>query len=160
MTLGTLLAGAGFAAGTRIGPDASYLTDVLPSVLLLGLGLSCAVSPLTAAVLGAAPESMVGAASGVNNAVARSAGLLAIAVIPGLVGLASLEGLEPAVVQSGFVEALWIGAGLMAAAALVSVLGVPKRRVTPLPREIAVHKDTCCPVGAPSLAPPADHATG
>ena len=158
MTLGTLLAGAGFAAGTRIGPDASYLTDVLPSVLLLGLGLSCAVAPLTAAVLGAAPESMVGAASGVNNAVARSAGLLAIAVIPGLVGLASVDGLEPAVVQSGFVEALWIGAGLMAAAAVVSVLGVPKRGVTTPPREIAVHKDACCPVGAPSLAPPVDDA--
>ena len=158
MTLGTLLAAAGFAAGTRIGADASYVTDVLPSVLLLGLGLSCAVSPLTAAVLGAAPDRLVGAASGVNNAVARSAGLLAIAVIPGLVGLGSPGGLQPAAVQRGFVAALWIGAGLMAAAALVSLVGVPARRaVTEPPPEIAIHKDTCCPVGAPSLAPPADH---
>ncbi len=164
MALGASLGAAGFAAGTRIGPDASYLSDVLPSVVLLGLGLSCAVAPLTSAVLAAAPESLVGAASGVNNAVARSAGLLAIAVIPGLVGLGSQDGLQPAVVQQGFVSALWIGAGLMAVAALVSLLGVPKRRRPEASpeiaayREVAVYKDTCCPVGAPSLAPPDDHA--
>jgi EmrB/QacA subfamily drug resistance transporter len=152
MTLGALLAGAGMALGTRIGPDASYLTDVLPSVLLLGLGLCCAVAPLTAAVLGAAPDPMVGVASGVNNAVARTAGLLAIAIIPGLVGLGGADGTSAAVVQRGFVAALWIGAGLLVAAALVSWFGVPGRRgERPARPELTVHHDTCCPVSAPPL---------
>jgi hypothetical protein len=124
-------------------------------VTVLGLGLSCAVAPLTAAVLAAAPESLVGVASGVNNAVARSGGLLAIAVIPGLVGLGSPQGLAPEAVQRGFAAALWIGAGLLTAAAAVSWLGVP-RRVSPPPEprpDISVHRDTCCPVAAPALAP-------
>ena len=140
------------ALGTRIGPNASYLTDVLPSVLFLGLGLSCAVAPLTAAVLGAAPDPMVGVASGVNNAVARTAGLLAIAIIPGLVGLGGVDGTSAAVVQRGFVAALWIGAGLLAAAAVISWLGVPGKSAERPPRpELTVHRDTCCPVASPSL---------
>ena len=152
MTLGAVLAAAGMALGTRIGPNASYLTDVLPSVLFLGLGLSCAVAPLTAAVLGAAPDPMVGVASGVNNAVARTAGLLAIAIIPGLVGLGGVDGTSAAVVQRGFIAALWIGAGLLAAAAVISWLGVPGKSAERPPRpELTVHRDTCCPVSAPTL---------
>ncbi|GAA3616898.1 MFS transporter [Microlunatus ginsengisoli] len=153
MAIGALLAAAGFALGTRIGAGASYLTDVLPSVLLLGLGLSCAVAPLTAAVLGAAPDRVVGVASGVNNAVARSAGLLAIAVIPGLVGLGGAGGMSPAAVQQGFADALWIGAGLLVVAAAVSWFGVPAGTAPPTRRaEVTAHRDPCCPVSAPALA--------
>lgn len=81
MTLGALLAAGGFALTLRVGPDAHYLTDVLPAVCALGLGLACAVAPLTAAVLGAVPDDLAGAASGINNATARTAGLLAVVVV-------------------------------------------------------------------------------
>src|SRR5580693_7616815 len=67
---------------TRIGPDTSYVADVLPAVLLFGIGLSMTVAPLTATVLASADERHAGVASGVNNATARAAGLLAVAGLP------------------------------------------------------------------------------
>lgn len=88
MTVGPLLAAAGIALTTRI--DSShhnYLLDVLPGIAVFGLGMSTLVAPLTAAVMASAPPSEVGLASGVNNAVARSAALLTVAVLPPLVGL-------------------------------------------------------------------------
>ncbi len=132
MTLGCLLAGAGFVTALRIGPDASFLADVLPSVLLLGLGLSCAVAPLTAAVLAAAPDHLAGAASGINNATARSAGLLAIAVVPALAGLSG-AGVDDAVALGrGFVVAMLIGAGLLGVGAAVSWFGLGRAGGRPL----------------------------
>jgi EmrB/QacA subfamily drug resistance transporter len=81
MTVGPLVAGAGMLLMLRIGPDASYLGDVLPAVLVFGLGLAAIVAPLTATVLDSVPESRAGVASGVNNGVSRVAGLMAIAVL-------------------------------------------------------------------------------
>ena len=65
----------------RVGSDASYLADVLPAVIVFGLGLSATVAPLTATVLDSVAERRVGIASGINNGVSRVAGLLAIAVL-------------------------------------------------------------------------------
>jgi hypothetical protein len=65
----------------RLDPGADYLTDVLPAVLVFGLGLSATVAPLTATVLDSVAERRVGIASGINNGVSRVAGLLAIAVL-------------------------------------------------------------------------------
>ena len=132
MTLGALLAAAGFLLALRIGPDARYLTAVLPSVLLLGLGLACAVAPLTAAVLAAAPAHLAGAASGINNATARSAGLLAIAVVPALAGLGGAGSGDPVALGRGFVVAMLIGAGLLVAAAGVSWFGLGRAGSRPL----------------------------
>jgi EmrB/QacA subfamily drug resistance transporter len=81
MTLGPLLGGAGMLLFLRVGRDPSYVLDVLPAVLLFGLGLSATVAPLTATVLDSVAESRVGIASGINNGVSRVAGLLAIAVL-------------------------------------------------------------------------------
>ena len=80
LTAGPLLAGAGFAilAVTAARPD--YWTGVFPGLAVLALGLGIAVAPLTDAVLGSVSEAYEGAASGVNNAVARIAGLLAVAL--------------------------------------------------------------------------------
>ena len=65
----------------RVGSDADYVTDVLPAILVFGLGLSATVAPLTATVLDSVEERRVGIASGINNGVSRVAGLLAIAVL-------------------------------------------------------------------------------
>jgi EmrB/QacA subfamily drug resistance transporter len=82
MSVGPMLAGAGLLLmAFAIDRDARYVTQVLPGVLLFGLGLAMTVAPLTATVLGDADERHAGIASGVNNAVARVAGLLAIAAI-------------------------------------------------------------------------------
>ena len=81
MTLGPIVAGAGTLLFLRLDPGADYVTDVLPAVLVFGLGLSATVAPLTATVLDSVAENRVGIASGINNGVSRVAGLLAIAVL-------------------------------------------------------------------------------
>jgi EmrB/QacA subfamily drug resistance transporter len=81
MGLGPLTAAVGLAWMTQLGAHVNYFSDLLPSLLVFSLGLSATVAPLTAAVLSDAEESNAGIASGVNNAVARVAGLIAIAAI-------------------------------------------------------------------------------
>jgi EmrB/QacA subfamily drug resistance transporter len=80
MCVGPIVGGIGLLLLTRIGPDPNYVTDVLPGVIVFGLGLSATVAPLTATALNSVPEHRVGVASGINNAVSRVAGVLAIAV--------------------------------------------------------------------------------
>ncbi|MGI3780622.1 MAG: MFS transporter, partial [Janthinobacterium lividum] len=124
MATGSLLAAAAFALATRIGPDARWSTDLAPSAVLLGLGLSAAVAPLTATVLAAAPAQLSGAASGVNNAVARTAGLLSVAVVPSLAGLSRASTSDPSALQHGFPTAMLIGCGALLVGAAVSWFGL------------------------------------
>jgi EmrB/QacA subfamily drug resistance transporter len=81
MCLGPIVGGIGLIGLLRVNADADYLTEVLPAILIFGLGLSATVAPLTATVLDSVEERHVGIASGVNNGIARVAGLLAIAVL-------------------------------------------------------------------------------
>jgi EmrB/QacA subfamily drug resistance transporter len=81
MAAGPIVAGLGMLLMLRVDRDADYLTQLLPALVVFGLGLSLTVAPLTAAVLAAVDDSRSGIASGVNNAVSRVAGLLAIAVL-------------------------------------------------------------------------------
>ena len=157
MAVGSILAALGLLLALRIGPDSSYVVDVLPSAVALGLGLSCAVAPLTSAVLDAAPAHLAGAASGINNATARSAGLLAIAVVPALAGLSG-AGLEDATTfDRGFRTAMLIGAGLLLTAAAVSWLGLPRSGQPQTSAEDAdrlpVQRTHHCPVSAPTPHP-------
>ncbi|MFI6363078.1 MFS transporter [Nocardia sp. NPDC050630] len=150
MTLGPLLAALGLVLLLRIGPDTTYLTDVLPGVLVFGLGLSVLVAPLTGAVLGAVPSSEAGIASGVNNAVARTAQLLAVAALPGLAGLSGSLG-DPVEFDRGFGVAMWICVGLLVAGALIAavLLRTPRRAAT-------LDNVDCmpqCGVAGPALAP-------
>ena len=85
LTVGPLLAAAGLLLLLRIGPDASWVRHVLPGAVVFGLGLVTFVAPLTATVMGSVDPDQVSTASGVNNAVARTASLAAIAVIPAAV---------------------------------------------------------------------------
>lgn len=105
MTLGPAIAGIGLALMTWAVPGASYFTGVLPGVIVFGVGLTITVTPLTATVLAAVSGDDVGAASGVNNAVSRVAGLLAVAVLPAAAGITADPG-QP--LGPGFGTAMWI----------------------------------------------------
>jgi len=85
MTVGPIVSGLGIASLIRLQPGASYVTDILPGIILFGLGLSCTVAPLTITVMGSVTETESGIASGVNNMVSRVAGLIVIALL-GLFG--------------------------------------------------------------------------
>ncbi len=112
MGIGPIVGGIGLLLMMRVNESASYWTEVFPGVVVFGLGLSCTVAPLTAAVLGAVDEKHSGVASGVNNAIARIAGLLAIAVLGAVVAGAfaskidsELSGPLTPAVQSAVTEA-------------------------------------------------------
>src|SRR5262249_12309841 len=85
MCVGPIVGGFGLLLLLRVDAGASYVTDVLPAVIVFGLGLSATVAPLTATALNSVAENRVGVASGINNAVSRLAGVLAIAILGALV---------------------------------------------------------------------------
>jgi EmrB/QacA subfamily drug resistance transporter len=114
MTVGPLGMAAGLALLSRVQEGATYLGAVLPGVVLFGLGLALTVAPLTATVLAAAAARHAGVASGVNNAISRGAGLVAVAVVPGLAGLTGDAYRDPAAFASGFRTAMLISAALAA----------------------------------------------
>jgi hypothetical protein len=120
MTIGSLTAAGGFLLLTRVQEGASYVIAVLPAVFVFGLGLGTLVAPLTAAVLAAVPKEQAGIASGVNNAAARFAGLIATAALPVLVGLGSSPRLDGEGLAAGYVRAMWMGGGLCVAGAAVA----------------------------------------
>jgi EmrB/QacA subfamily drug resistance transporter len=85
MTIGPIVGGIGLILLMRVGSSPDYLTEVLPGILVFGLGLSATVAPLTATALNSVDERRVGIASGINNGVSRVAGLLAIAILGALI---------------------------------------------------------------------------
>jgi predicted MFS family arabinose efflux permease len=157
MSVGPLVAAMGFLLTLRIGRGASYLVDVLPAVVVLGLGLALTVAPLTAAVLSSADPRFAGTASGVNNAVARSAGLLAVAVIPVAAGLATADYTDPVSFASGFHTAMLISAGLLALGSLLAAVLLREPHLAPVttPTErIPVERCSHCGITGPQLHPP------
>jgi EmrB/QacA subfamily drug resistance transporter len=124
MTVGPLVAAVGVALLMRVGPDASALADVVLPVTLLGVGLTITVAPLTATVLAAVPAEQAGLASGVNNAVARTGGLVLVAVLPAVTGLGGRGFAEPAELQPAFRTAMAICAALLALGAVVAAFGL------------------------------------
>jgi EmrB/QacA subfamily drug resistance transporter len=87
LTIGPLLCAVAMLLMLRVGPDASYLADVLPALLVMGAGMVTLVAPLTATVLASVDTARAGLASGINNAAARAAGLIAVAALPLLAGM-------------------------------------------------------------------------
>jgi EmrB/QacA subfamily drug resistance transporter len=156
MTAGPLVSAAGLLLLLRVGPGASWAFDVLPGVVVFGAGLALTVAPLTATVLESAPDRFAGAASGVNNAVARAAGLLSVALVPGLAGIAGADYTDPAAFGAGFRVAMLIAAGLLAAAAAVAfaLVRTPTPGPSAAPRErMAVERCHACAVTAPTAHP-------
>ena len=121
MTLGPLVCAGGVLLLRRTGPGASYVVDVLPGVVVFGLGLATTVAPLTAAVLGALPDRRSGLASGVNNAVARTGSLLAIAVLPVAAGIDGADYTDPERFAEGFRAAMLLTAGLLVLGGVLAV---------------------------------------
>jgi EmrB/QacA subfamily drug resistance transporter len=157
MSTGLVVAAAGMLLTARIGPHASYVADVLPAALVFGLGLSGIVAPLTATVLATADIRHAGVASGVNNAVARAAGLLAVAGVPPAVGLTGTAYNDPAVFDHGFHKAMTFAALLLVAAAVLTFLIVHDDVLSSDEATASPECDFNCPVGAPPLEPGTRH---
>ena len=121
MTVGPLLVAVGFALMTRVAPGQGYVAVVLPAVLVFASGLVITVAPLNVTVLAAVEDGRAGVGSAINNAVARVASLLAIAVLPALAGIA---GSASGSINSGFSRAMWICVGLAVSGAIISALTI------------------------------------
>lgn len=126
MTVGPIVMGIGSLLLLSVAPQFDYWWQVLPSMIVFGLGLSITVSPLTAAILGAIEPARSGIASAVNNAVARVAGLVAVAAIGTIVG-GTLD-------LAGFHRAAIVVAVLMITGGVVSWLGIRDRRPASIDR--------------------------
>ncbi len=152
MTVGLVTAACGMLLLLRVGVGASYWFEVLPAVLVFGLGLSATVAPLTATVLDAADDRHAGVASGVNNAVARAAGLLAVAVIPAAAGIAGADYTNPVAFSAGYHRAVIIAACLLLGGAVLSGLLLRPLRPRP-PGEVNVAECVHCGVSSPQQSP-------
>jgi EmrB/QacA subfamily drug resistance transporter len=150
MSLGPLISAVGLAMMVLVTPGRSYWLSTLPAVVVFALGLSLTVAPLTSTVLAAASEEHAGIASAVNNTVARAAGLLAVATLPVVAGIAGADALDPGVFARGFRMASWISAALVAAGGVLAFLTIR----TPDAADAARCPDPTmdCAVGAPRMA--------
>ncbi|TWD81248.1 EmrB/QacA subfamily drug resistance transporter [Kribbella amoyensis] len=153
MTAGPLLMGGGFLLMMRIQPGSSYLGAVLPAVVVLGLGLVLTVAPLTATVLSSVEDHHAGIASGVNNAVARSAQLMAVAAIPLAAGITGDVYRDPVAFSNSFDKALMISAVLTVAGAVIAWVTLASgrpRREEPAAALVAARRH--CSLEAPPLS--------
>jgi hypothetical protein len=96
MTFGPLLGAGGFLLMRRMSAHTAYFTEMLPGLLVFGVGLSLTVSPLTAAILGGIDQRQAGIGSAINNAIARVAGLLAVAAVGAFIAARFATGLDQA----------------------------------------------------------------
>jgi EmrB/QacA subfamily drug resistance transporter len=163
MGLGPIVAGIGLIWMGRLGAEVTYATDLLPGVLLFGLGLTATVAPLTNTVLGAVPQHNAGVASGINNQVARVASLLAIAAVGAVVaarfeavlgpraadveplsgGSAAVEDASVAAYRTG----LGVAGGLVVGGGVISLIGI----VNPRPEQLGPPREE---LGAVRIAQP------
>jgi EmrB/QacA subfamily drug resistance transporter len=157
LTAGVLISAAGLLLMLRIGPGASYWIDVLPPVAVFGAGAALTVAPLTAAVLNSAPDHYAGIVSGINNAVARTAGLLAVAVIPAAAGISGHGYADPLTFGPGFRASMLISSGLLAVGALLAsaLIRCPLPTPEPAPPSTRVRLEEClhCGVTGPQVHP-------
>jgi EmrB/QacA subfamily drug resistance transporter len=144
MAIGTLAAGVGLVLLSRIGPNASYVRDVLPGVVVFGLGLTLTVAPLTSTVLASASQRHAGVASGINNAIARSAGLLIVAALPLLVGLSGDAYADPVLLEPAFSKAILLCAFLLVLGSLLSWISLAPARTA---------RDAAAPAGPATPSP-------
>jgi predicted MFS family arabinose efflux permease len=121
VSFGPLLSAAGFLSMLRVGQPLHYVSELLPGVVIFGLGLSMTVAPLTSSILGAINSAEAGIASAVNNAVSRIAGLIGIAVIGLVTG--------PTLTLHGFHRGLILVTALFIIGGIVLAVGSRSRGV-------------------------------
>ena len=150
LVAGCLVCAVASMLAVRIGPHADYWTVVFPLALLFGLGLASLLPPLTASAMNSAPDSLAGLASGVNNAVARVAGLLWIAALPPITGLIGAAYTDPAQFRSSLGQISWICAAAFAGAAVLAATFITgPGRPAPAPRTALIQTPVphlACPV--------------
>ena len=147
MSVGPVIVAAGLALLSRVGPQTSYATEVLPALVVFGFGLAVTVAPLTSTALAAAPQEHAGIASAVNNDVARAGGLIAVSVLPAAAGLTAESYLNPSAFDAGFSTAMFLAAAVCAAGGVLAALTLRN------PRRAAKHSKPCtnCPLDGPAL---------
>jgi EmrB/QacA subfamily drug resistance transporter len=150
MSVGPVVVGAGMVLLRMIGPSGDYVTEVLPGVLVLALGLAITVAPLTSTALSSAPVEHAGMASAVNNDLARAGGLIAVAVLPALSGLRGHSYVHPDELAAGFRQAVVIAGAAAALGGLLAAVLVRNpgaaQRLRPRHRV-----PVCCPLEATPL---------
>ncbi|MFZ6004589.1 MAG: DHA2 family efflux MFS transporter permease subunit [Actinomycetota bacterium] len=146
LTVGPIITGAGVLLLTRIDAETTWVTDVLPGSLVLGIGLVTFVAPLTATVMASTDPGHVSTGSGVNNAVARGAGLAGLAVIPVIAALPTASGADE--ITDAVRTALVIAAALAAAAGVVMSIGL-----APRVRSARTVRPVHCAVEGPPIQP-------
>jgi EmrB/QacA subfamily drug resistance transporter len=162
MTAGPVLVGAGMVLFRLVGPSGNYITEVLPAILVLSAGLALTVAPLTTTAMISAAADHAGIASAVNNDVARTGGLVAVAVLPVAAGITGASYLHPAAFEAGFRTAVLIagvvaaGGGLLSAAFIRNP--VRDRAAPPVPAVVAAIPSYCA-LEAPPLAGAASGTT-
>jgi EmrB/QacA subfamily drug resistance transporter len=151
LVAGCLLCAGASLLAVRVGAHAGYWTVVFPLAVLFGLGLAALIPPLTASAMSSAPDSLAGLASGVNNAVARVAGLLWIAALPPLTGLTGAAYTDPAQFGSSFAQIGWTCAAAFACAAVLAAAFI-----TGPPRPAKARRPALIQTPVPHLACPVD----
>jgi EmrB/QacA subfamily drug resistance transporter len=148
MSLGPIVAGAGFALLSVVDSNSPYLSTVFPGVLVISLGLSLTVAPLTSTVLAAGGEDHAGVSAAINNAVARTAGLIAVAVIPTAAGISAASETGSSLAD-GFGRGMWISGAVCVSGGLLAALTITN------PVRPAAEPDPCfhCALDAPPLRP-------
>ncbi len=156
LTLGPIIVAGGMLLMTRINPGDSYVSTVLPAVLVFGAGLTLVVSPVTATVLASADDRHSGIASGVNNAVSRVAGLLAVAVLPLIAGITGHRFYVKAPMTHGFHIAMIVSAAVAAVGGVIAWLTIDNDVLSADPESrgeapVEVSTDYSCAISGPPL---------
>ena len=154
LAVGSLFIAAALLAMTTISPGDAYLTSVLPPIVVFGAGLTLVVAPGTAVALEAADLKRAGIASGVNNAVARVAGLLAVAGLPILAGISGEGFYQPEKMTTGFHVAMAICAALAAGGGVLAwftITGPVSISPSPIDLDLPLSDRFSCPLGEPNV---------
>jgi EmrB/QacA subfamily drug resistance transporter len=148
LSVGPVVVGLGLLWLSRVVPGDRYVTHVLPGVVVVAIGLVILVAPITATVLTAAGDEHAGVGSGINNAVARMGGLVAVAVLPGVTGLTGDAFYVPSAMTDGFRDSMVICAVVAALGGVLAWLTIRDARTAVEPEEVEGY---CCPVASPPL---------
>ena len=161
LVVGAFLTGTGLLLMSRIEAGDAYLTGVMPSLVVFGVGLAAVITPITATVLASVDPRHAGIASGVNNVLSRIGQLLAVAVLPLVAGLSGADFRNAAAMADGFPIAMRVAAGASFAAAVLAwttirddVLKRPVAGAKPLSQELPSSLERSCPVAGTPLSPP------